>query len=101
MRATVGQFSCGDNATFLRLFRRFLSRLTALHVLLVVGVLEVAINRIAVPMLRPRPKGMPPSWHTMLDYGGLFLFYFTGRARGARGALPPRFGIGCSSAGAT
>ncbi len=48
-----------------------------LHVLLVVAVLEVAINRIAVPMLRPG-KGMPPWWHTWLDYSGLFLFYFTG-----------------------
>ena len=54
-----------------------LSRLTALHVLVVIGVLEVAINRIAVPMLRPL-KGSPPAWHTLLDYTGLFLFYFTG-----------------------
>ncbi len=35
------------------------------------------INRVAVPMLRPA-KGLPPAWHTVLDYGGLFLFYFTG-----------------------
>lgn len=28
-------------------------------------------------MLRPA-KGLPPRWHTVLDYGGLFLFYFTG-----------------------
>jgi len=54
-----------------------LSRLTALHVLVVIGVLELAINRIAVPMLRPL-KGSPPAWHTVLDYTGLFLFYFTG-----------------------
>ncbi len=54
-----------------------LSRLTALHVLVVIGLLEVAINRIAVPMLRP-DSGLPPSWHTVLDYSGLFLFYFTG-----------------------
>lgn len=54
-----------------------LSRVTALHVLVVIGVLEVAINRVAVPMLRPL-KGSPPSWHTVLDYTGLFLFYFTG-----------------------
>jgi hypothetical protein len=44
-------------------------------VLLVVAVLEVAINRIAVPMLRPA-TGTPPAWHTALDYIGLFLFYF-------------------------
>jgi len=54
-----------------------LSRITALHVLVLISVLEVAINRIAVPMLRPL-KGSPPSWHTLLDYSGLFLFYFTG-----------------------
>ena len=52
-------------------------RLTALHVLVVIGVLEVAINRIFVPMLRPL-RGDPPTWHTLLDYTGLFLFYFTG-----------------------
>src|SRR5512139_3499029 len=28
-------------------------------------------------MLRPA-QGAPPSWHTVLDYAGLFLFYFTG-----------------------
>jgi len=35
------------------------------------------INRVSVPLLRPA-KGLPPHWHTVLDYGGLFLFYFTG-----------------------
>jgi hypothetical protein len=40
-------------------------------------LLEVAINRVAVPMLRP-PRVTPPTWHTALDYAGLFLFYFTG-----------------------
>ncbi len=54
-----------------------LSRITALHVLVLTSVLEVAINRVAVPMLRPL-KGSPPTWHTVLDYSGLFLFYFTG-----------------------
>lgn len=52
-------------------------RITALHVLLVVAVGELAINRIAVPMLGPS-EGDPPAWHTVLDYTGLFLFYFTG-----------------------
>jgi hypothetical protein len=50
--------------------------LTAIHVLLLVALLEVAINRVAVPMLRP--AGAPPWWHTGLDYAGLFLFYFAG-----------------------
>jgi hypothetical protein len=50
--------------------------LTAIHVLLLVAVVEVAINRVAVPLLRP--SGPPPAWHTDLDYVGLFSFYFTG-----------------------
>jgi hypothetical protein len=57
--------------------KRFFGRLTAIHALLVVAVLEVGINRVAVPLLRP-VKGAPPSWHTVLDYVGLFLFYFAG-----------------------
>ncbi len=57
--------------------KRFFGRITAIHVLLAVSVLEVAINRVAVPMLRPA-KGAPPTWHTILDYAGLFLFYFAG-----------------------
>ena len=44
---------------------------------MLVAFLEVAINRVAVPMLRPA-KGTPPTWHTLLDYSGLFLFYFAG-----------------------
>lgn len=48
-----------------------------MNILLLVAFLEVAINRVAVPLLRP-PKGLPPLWHTVLDYAGLFLFYFTG-----------------------
>jgi hypothetical protein len=70
--------------------------LTAIHVLLLVAFLEAAINRVAVPMLRPNVAA-PPWWHTYLDYAGLFLFYFAGtlsalvlgarcwRAFGARG----------------
>jgi hypothetical protein len=47
------------------------------NILLLAAFLEVAINRIAVPLLRPA-KGVPPLWHTVLDFSGLFLFYFTG-----------------------
>jgi hypothetical protein len=66
------------NATFFRLSaRRFAGGLAPVHILLLVAFLEVAINRVAVPMLRPL-KGTPPTWHTVLDYGGLFLFYFAG-----------------------
>jgi hypothetical protein len=63
-------------ATFFQLPNRRLAGWTATHVLLLVAVVEVAINRIAVPMLRP--SGPPPAWHTYLDYVGLFSFYFTG-----------------------
>ena len=56
---------------------RRIGRLSAVHVLLVVAVLEVAINRVALPLLRPA-RGAPPAWHTVLDYAGLFLFYFVG-----------------------
>jgi uncharacterized membrane protein SirB2 len=47
------------------------------NILLLAAFLEVAINRVAVPLLRPA-KGVPPTWHTVLDFSGLFLFYFTG-----------------------
>lgn len=64
-------------ATFFGLSKRHLKGLTAIHALLLVALLEVAINRVAVPMLRPSGSA-PPSWHTYLDYVGLFLFYFAG-----------------------
>lgn len=54
-----------------------LDRITVTHVLLVVAVLEVAINRMAVPLLRPA-SGPYPGWYTALDYFALFLFYFAG-----------------------
>jgi hypothetical protein len=62
-----------NTATVFQLRRR----VTPLHVLLAVAVLELVVNRVAVPMLRPS-HGEPPAWHTLLDYAGLFLFYFTG-----------------------
>ncbi len=52
-----------------------LSRWAPITFLLPAGVLEMVINRLAVPLLRPA-RGAPPAWHTALDYGGLFLFYF-------------------------
>lgn len=57
--------------------RPLLERFTATHALLASAVLELVINRVAVPMLGPS-VGDPPAWHTALDYTGLFLFYFTG-----------------------
>jgi len=79
----TSQFSAGaltqllHTATFFGLSKRRPAGLTAIHVLLLVAFLEVAINRVAVPMLRPDDSA-PPWWHTYLDYAGLFLFYFTG-----------------------
>lgn len=45
--------------------------------LLVVALAEVAIERVALPMLRPE-SGELSLWLVVLDYFGLFLFYFTG-----------------------
>ena len=76
LRSALTQTS--HNATFFRLSsRRLAGGLAPVHILLLVAFLEVAINRVAVPMLRPA-SGTPPTWHTVLDYGGLFLFYFAG-----------------------
>lgn len=44
--------------------------------LVAIALAEVAIDRVAVPLLRP--EGAPPTWHTALAWLGLFLFYFTG-----------------------
>jgi hypothetical protein len=57
--------------------RQSFARWTAIHALLVIAGLELGLNRVAVPMLRPT-SGVPPAWHTALDYAGLFLFYFAG-----------------------
>ena len=57
------------------------SNAMAIYVLLGVALAEVIVNRVAVPMLRP-VSGLPPWWHTGIDYLGLFLFYFTGTLAG-------------------
>ncbi|HET9992201.1 MAG TPA: hypothetical protein VFQ65_26905, partial [Kofleriaceae bacterium] len=57
--------------------RRLSGGLTPTRILLIVAVLEVAINRIAVPLSKPA-TGVPPSWNVALDYTGLFLQYFAG-----------------------
>jgi hypothetical protein len=43
--------------------------------LLPASLVELGVNRLAVPLLRPA-RGAPPAWHTALDYLGLFAFYF-------------------------
>ncbi|MEO6772372.1 MAG: hypothetical protein ABI467_05045 [Kofleriaceae bacterium] len=57
--------------------RRLSEGLTPTRILLIVAALEVAIDRIAVPLSRPA-TGVPPTWHVALDYAGLFLQYFAG-----------------------
>lgn len=55
--------------------RKVLSRVTSLHVLALVAILELVVNRVLVKMAAP---GEAAWWFTGLDYLGLFLFYFTG-----------------------
>jgi hypothetical protein len=59
-----------------------------LQLLLLVGLAEVVINRVAVEGLRPgsaihhvgggavQPPTSVPTWHAALSYAGLFLYYF-------------------------
>lgn len=46
------------------------------HLLLLVTVAELALNRLAVPALRPPGDMKPPMWHQLLDHFGLFFMYF-------------------------
>ena len=55
------------------------------HILLLVSVAEVAINRLAVEALRP--AGDIPAWHSALSYAGLFLYYFASTLAAAALAL--------------
>ena len=56
--------------------RRLVAGITPVHILLLVAVLEVAIERVAVPMWRPQTA--PSYWFTLGDNVGLFLKYFAG-----------------------
>lgn len=57
--------------------RRQFDGLALVHLLLLLAVTELSINRLAVPALRPGIDEAPPTWHVVLDHIGLFLFYFT------------------------
>jgi len=46
------------------------------HLLLLVTIAELAMNRLAVPALRPPGDLKPPLWHQLLDHFGLFFMYF-------------------------
>ncbi len=62
-------------------------------------MLEIAIERIAVPLARPQ-EGAPPGWDVALNYAGLFLHYFAATlavvllVSHASGALREREGRG-------
>ncbi len=45
---------------------------------MVLAVLEIAVNRVGLPALAPTDGHEPATWYAALDYGGLFLSYFTG-----------------------
>ena len=49
-----------------------------IRVLLILAVLEIVLNRVGLPALAPTDGHEPPAWYAALDYGGLFLSYFTG-----------------------
>jgi hypothetical protein len=55
-------------------FRRRLAQIDLAFVLLVAVVVELALDRLAVPVLRPG-KGVPPRWHQFLDFVGLYTFH--------------------------
>lgn len=46
------------------------------HLLLSCVVLELAVFRLAIPVLAPEDNAVPPYWHQVLSWVGLFLFYF-------------------------
>jgi hypothetical protein len=56
--------------------RRRLAGFDLVHLLLLVTIAELAINRLAVPALRPPGRTKPPMWHELLDHVGLFAMYF-------------------------
>lgn len=46
------------------------------HLLILLAVAELSINRLVVEALRP-DEGAVPTWHVALDHLGLFFLYFT------------------------
>src|SRR5687767_7255260 len=55
-------------------FRRWVARLDLIPVLLIALLVELALNRLAVPVLRPSGDSLP-AWHRNLDLVGLFTFH--------------------------
>ena len=56
--------------------RNRFSQFGLVQLLLLVTVAELALNRLAVPALRPPGDIEPPLWHQIIDHFGLFFFYF-------------------------
>jgi hypothetical protein len=56
-------------------FRKWVASLDLITVLVLVAFVELALNRLAVPVLRPPGGQFPPEWHRELDRLGLFAFY--------------------------
>src|SRR5262245_37600110 len=56
--------------------RRKVAELDLILVLLAIAALELALNRLAVPVLRPPGVHAPP-WHRNVDSVGLFVFHLT------------------------
>ncbi len=55
--------------------RRWVAQLDLVALLLFLVVLELVLNRLAVPVLRPSGQKAPPDWHRNLDLVGLFCFH--------------------------
>src|SRR4030095_17051911 len=56
-------------------FRKWVAQLDLVALLLFMVVIELVLNRLAVPVLRPAGQKAPPEWHRNLDLVGLFLFH--------------------------
>jgi hypothetical protein len=53
-------------------FRRWVAQLDLVALLLFAATIELVLNRLAVPVLRPPAGAVPPGWHRNLDVAGLF-----------------------------
>jgi hypothetical protein len=56
-------------------FRKWVAQLDLVALLLFMVVIELVLNRLAVPVLRPTGVKAPPEWHRHLDLVGLFVFH--------------------------
>ena len=59
----------------MRIISRPVTGAALTRVLLLATIVELAVYRLAVDVLRPYDRP-PPAWHEVLNYVGLFVFYF-------------------------